>query len=116
MLNNIIHTERPSVTAIVAKMRTKEYFVDDSFQRRLVWTEKQKIRLIETILINYPMPEIYLWQQPSDPTTGNQSFSVVDGQQRLTAITAFVSNEFALKAVALDPDHRGEDYAGKYWT
>ena len=72
-LNAIIQSERPSVTNIVTKMRSSEYFVDNSFQRRLVWTEKQKIRLIETILTNYPMPEIYLWQQPADPEIGRQN-------------------------------------------
>jgi len=96
-------------------MRTKEYFVDDSFQRRLVWTTKQKVRLIETILINYPMPEIYLWQQAPDPESGNQLFSIVDGQQRLTTITQFASNEFALKASFLDDENQEADFANKFW-
>jgi hypothetical protein len=115
MLNSIIQPERPTVSAIVSKMRSKEYFVDNSFQRRLVWTERQKIRLIETILMNYPMPEIYLWQQPADPATGNQMFSIVDGQQRLTTVTQFISNEFPLKANALNEENRETDYAGKFW-
>jgi uncharacterized protein with ParB-like and HNH nuclease domain len=33
--------------------------VDDSYQRRSVWGEKDKIRLIETILLNLVIPELF---------------------------------------------------------
>lgn len=113
--NNEIQPSRPNVTEILTKMRASEYFVDRSFQRRLVWTDKQKVRLIETVLMEYPMPEIYLWEQVPDAETGQQKFSIVDGQQRLSTLKEFTSNEWSLKAAFLDPEHQGAAYADKFW-
>src|SRR6185312_5775651 len=55
------------------------------------------------------------WQQAPDPESGNQLFSIVDGQQRLTTITQFASNEFALKASFLDDENQEADFANKFW-
>jgi Protein of unknown function DUF262 len=112
-INASIQTTRPTISSIVANLRSKGYFVDNSFQRRLVWTERQKVRLIETVLLGYPMPEIYLWQLEADANTGDQRHSVVDGQQRLTSLQQFVSNEWPLKAHYLD--NKNSDYVGKFW-
>lgn len=114
-INNLIQSHLSSVNEIVTNMGDNNYFVDDSFQRRLVWTERQKVRLIETLLIQYPIPEIYLWARPADPETGKQTFSIVDGQQRLTTIMQFVANEFALKPNYLDSKNENSSFAGKYW-
>ncbi len=114
-LNEIIQSDRKPVQEIVSRKREKKYFVDDSFQRKLVWTEKQKVRLIETILMNYPMPEIYIWAQEPDPESGEQNHSIVDGQQRITALEQFVSNEWPLKTSHLNPEHADESYACKFW-
>lgn len=113
--NNAIQPSRPNITEILGKMRSSEYYVDRSFQRRLVWTERQKVRLIETVLMAFPMPEIYLWEQAPDAETGRQSFSIVDGQQRLSTLREFTSNEWPLKLSYLDEAHKNEPYADKYW-
>lgn len=114
-LNEVIQVERPTVSALVNGLRTEQLFVDSTFQRKLVWTEKQKVRLIETILIGCPMPEIYLWQQPANPDTGSQRRSVVDGQQRLTSMLQFASNEWTLKSKYLDAENQGSDFANSNW-
>lgn len=113
--NNEIQSSRPNVTEVLTKMRASEYFVDRSFQRRLVWTDKQKVRLIETVLMEYPMPEIYLWEQVPNAETGQQKLSIVDGQQRLSTLREFTSNEWPLKASFLDAEHQDATYADKFW-
>ncbi len=114
-INSLIQTSRPTVTELVENLRRRAYFVDDSFQRRLVWTERQKVRLIQTILMGYPVPEIYLWQQPADPESGRQTHSIVDGQQRLTALTQFTANEWSLNTRYLDEVDGWEVYRDRKW-
>ncbi|WP_340692198.1 DUF262 domain-containing protein [Hyphomonas sp.] len=113
--NNEIQPYRANISELVTRLRASEFYVDRSFQRRLVWTDKQKVRLIETVLIEYPMPEIYLWEKAPDPDTGQQKFSIVDGQQRLSTLRQFLNNEWPLKKSYLDAERRGADFADRYW-
>ncbi len=95
LIKNIVSTKF-SISQIKSMFDSDMIFIDNSFQRRYVWEEKHKIALIETILLGYDIPAIYLWQQEPDPTTGSIRYSVVDGQQRIGAIISFLKNEFPL--------------------
>ena len=70
--------------------------VDTSYQRRSIWLEKDKVRLIETILLGLIVPEVYFWDAETDPNTGKTITHIVDGQQRIKAISEFINNEFKL--------------------
>jgi uncharacterized protein with ParB-like and HNH nuclease domain len=95
-LNETIQPDRKQVNTVNADFLAGKVYVDNSFQRRSVWVLKNKISLIETILMGFPMPEIYLWSSKPDPQTGATKLSIVDGQQRLTAIRDFIANAFSL--------------------
>lgn len=56
------------------------------FQRRLVWSNKEKVSFIETVLLEYPFPEIYIAAGEVDSTTGIATEYLVDGQQRITTL------------------------------
>ncbi|MEK7661121.1 MAG: DUF262 domain-containing protein [Pseudomonadota bacterium] len=114
-INSAIQPNRPNIAEIFQKLQSEDYFIDRSFQRNLVWTEKQKVRLIETILTGFPMPEIYLWEQPINVATGSQRYSIVDGQQRTNAIFTFLTNEYSLKKSYLDDDNISASFTGKKW-
>lgn len=58
------------------------------FQRRRVWTDRQKSNLIESILLQLPVPEIYM-QITTEPD-GMSEYTIVDGQQRISAILDFL--------------------------
>lgn len=69
------------------------------FQRGFVWTRPQMDRFIESLLLGYPIPGIFLVQQ------ADKRYLVLDGQQRLTTLAAFYDGvhdgrEFALHNVA----------------
>ena len=64
------------------------------FQRNPVWTDKQKSYLIDSILNEYAVPEIYMQEIVSEK--GEVKYILVDGQQRIRAILEFVNNEFAI--------------------
>lgn len=71
-------------------------FADSSYQRRKVWNDQDKVRLIETILMELVMPEVFFWTTDRDPDTGVASTHIVDGQQRINAIVDYISGEFTL--------------------
>jgi uncharacterized protein with ParB-like and HNH nuclease domain len=114
-LNSTIKPGHHPLSDVVAAYREERYVVDDRFQRRLVWTPKQKVRLIETILMGYPMPEIYLHQLEAG-ADGKQVFSIVDGQQRITTIFQFVSNEWSIDARFLDKKNQKSPYSNCKWN
>lgn len=65
--------------------------VDSSYQRRSVWNIQDKVRLIETILLDLIIPEVFFWPAAIDAESGKTYEHIVDGQQRLNAIIEFIS-------------------------
>ncbi len=66
--------------------------LDPPYQRRSVWNQSYKDAFIETILLGYPAPAVFLYEeiQPS----GRALYNVVDGKQRLVTIFEFASDRF----------------------
>src|SRR5215213_8856197 len=58
------------------------------FQRNYVWDIKRASRLIESLLIGLPIPQIFLYEDKRN------SFLVIDGQQRLMSIYYFIKKKF----------------------
>lgn len=71
-----------------------ELVIKAPFQRNPVWSDRQKSALIDTILLEYPIPELYM-QELTD-SSGNQKHIVVDGQQRIRAVLSFIASDFEL--------------------
>ena len=65
------------------------------FQRREVWSKAARIMLIDTVLSDIPMPKILLYNEIKEENTYR---TVIDGQQRMSAILAFLRNEFSLQS------------------
>jgi hypothetical protein len=63
------------------------------YQRRLRWTASQKSKLIESLLLNIPVPPVFLYESDA------ARYEVMDGQQRLNAVREFIAGEFALTAL-----------------
>lgn len=100
-----LHTETYDFTVetIVEKMGDGSIFVP-KFQRRYVWSDAQASRLIESLIIQCPIPVIYLNQE------SNETLSVIDGNQRLTTIRKYFSNEFKLKGLTAYPELEGSRF------
>jgi Protein of unknown function DUF262 len=67
------------------------------FQRRLVWSSKHKAAFIETVLLGYPFPEIYIAAGEVDPNSGEGIEMLVDGQQRITTLHQYFSGSGDLR-------------------
>jgi len=62
-----------------------------AFQRNFVWDIKRSSKLIESIIIGLPVPQIFLYEE------SRNSFLVMDGQQRLMSIYYFIKHRFPRK-------------------
>ena len=91
--NRRLHLSRYDrmVKDIVTSIKEEEYILDPDFQRNFVWNNDKCSKLIESILINVPIPNIYA----SDDAQGK--WIIVDGVQRMTALNRFYNNKFKLK-------------------
>ncbi|MCY0914897.1 GmrSD restriction endonuclease domain-containing protein [Massilia antarctica] len=72
--------------------------IDPEWQRKYVWDNKRASRLIESFLIDLPIPVIYLAINESG------KYEVIDGLQRLTSVFNFFANEYALTGLEIQPD------------
>ncbi|MGW4435916.1 DUF262 domain-containing protein [Streptomyces sp. NPDC004596] len=66
----------------------------EGFQRGLVWKKKQMDRFIESILLGYPVPGIFLVE------LSDRRYLVLDGQQRLSTLQAFTHGKYWTNAGA----------------
>ena len=66
--------------------------LDPPYQRRSVWNTSYREYFIDTLLLEYPAPAIFLFSEVEP--TGKTKHSVVDGKQRLVTIFDFVRDRF----------------------
>lgn len=86
------------IRSLKAQIDDQSLILCDKFQRRQVWDRTKCSRLIESLLLNVPIPVCY-FAELEDGT-----YSAIDGQQRLTAIYRFLNNEYALRALKILPE------------
>jgi len=72
--------------------------LEPGFQRQSVWSERDRAKLIDSILRNYPLPAIFLYRREQD---GQIIYDVIDGKQRIESILMFMGQlrgRYGLKA------------------
>ena len=111
---NYVNNKR-TINEIYTMFKNNELLADNSYQRRIVWLEKDMVRLIETILLNLVIPELFFWKSETDPDTGCSITHIVDGQQRVKSICSFINNDFKLSTQFLISDEIKEKYGNKYF-
>lgn len=74
--------------------RDGKLLVNRRYQRKLVWTQKEKELLVESIMKGFPIPLILLAAVPKE--AGEGKYEIVDGVQRLNAIFSFIENAFGI--------------------
>lgn len=83
----------PPIGALNMRYQAGDLILDPLFQRRRVWDEARSSRLIESLLLEVPLPVFYLAEE-HDGTE-----EVIDGQQRLLACFRFLNNEYSLRGL-----------------
>jgi hypothetical protein len=75
------------------------------YQRRQRWDAARQSKLIESLLINIPIPPLFVYEVRPNV------YEVMDGQQRISAIRAFYSNELKLEGLERWPELNGRIYS-----
>lgn len=84
---------------IVKKISKNIIKLNPDYQRKHRWTNEASSKLIESLILNIPVPFIYISQDidvDEEIDDDVSRFSVIDGQQRLTAIYNFFNNKYEL--------------------
>ena len=74
------------------------------YQRDFIYPLDKRSRLIESALMNIPLPTIYLCEED------NGHFSVIDGQQRIMSFISFLRNEYSLRSLTQFKELNGKKY------
>lgn len=80
-----------TVSTLLQKIGKNQLILNPAFQRREVWKLTQQSRFIEAVLLNYPLPPLFLNQDREG------RYLVIDGLQRTTTLKSFSENRFALQ-------------------
>lgn len=86
--------------------RNKQLELSPPYQRRSVWTNKDRRFFLDTIFNGYPCPAIFVHKRMSND--GKAVYDVVDGKQRIETILRFAENK-----IAIGSDFKDERFKGK---
>ena len=95
MMAKSISSRSESVQVVYDNYLSHKYIVNRRYQRKLVWTQQEKVDFIDSLLKNYSVP-LFLLAQNTD-TEGNITYEIIDGMQRLNSIVSFIENEFPVE-------------------
>jgi hypothetical protein len=96
----------PPISALHMRYKSGDLILDPIFQRRRVWDDQRSSRLIESVILEVPLPVFYL----AESYDGVEE--VIDGQQRLSAFFRFLDNEYPLKGLKALPSLNKNKFKG----
>jgi len=94
---------------LINDIKNKRLIMSPYFQRNLVWRQVHKVDFIETILLGFPFPQIFIAKGNIDLDTMTTTSCIVDGQQRMNAIVEYIKGKFKVRNKffnELDPNVR----------
>lgn len=96
-LKESVSSNTIKIIELYNKIESELLDTSPNFQRKLVWKKQHKYAFIDTILLNYPFPEIYIASSDIDVSNLKAKEIVVDGQQRLNTIVEYIKgvNDFS---------------------
>lgn len=95
---------RYPVKSIKSMLDGGDYKLNPEYQRRKRWDKGRKSRLIESFIMNVPLPPVFLYEYDYS------KFEVMDGLQRLTTIFDYYSGSFALEGLGYWKELEGKTY------
>src|SRR5579862_3562645 len=96
---------RYPLNTIVTMVESPDYKLNPDFQRRHRWDPIKQSRLIESFIMNVPIPPVFLYEQ------SYSQYEVMDGLQRMTAIYEFYKDKYPLQGLAEWKELNGLTYS-----
>jgi hypothetical protein len=101
----VTETNREQLPNFVAALKRPGWIkLQPFYQRRQRWDVVRQSKLIESFIMNVPIPPCFLFESDF------ARYEVMDGQQRITAIQEFYGNKFKLKGLEQWPELNGRNY------
>lgn len=82
-----------SIYELYRRYKRGDIILAPDYQRKSVWNTPKKSKLVESVILNIPIPSIYFAEQKDG------KWEVIDGQQRLRTFFDFLKGEFKLSAL-----------------
>lgn len=86
----VVYSRDWTVQTILHQIEEGNIDLNPDFQRRNVWDNEKRSKLIESLLVGYPVPEVVLAEVIGE----KKKYMVIDGKQRLLAINGFINPDF----------------------
>ncbi|MCZ7498677.1 GmrSD restriction endonuclease domain-containing protein [Agrobacterium sp. ST15.13.015] len=99
MQNNLNIRGEP-IQSVYSGFRKGQYVVNRRYQRKLVWKKHEKQKFIDSIIKQFPVP-LFLGVTFQDVKKGT-CFEILDGMQRLEAITSFIEGRYSVNGKYFD--------------
>ncbi|MEW9899919.1 DUF262 domain-containing protein [Chitinivorax sp. PXF-14] len=93
------------ISKLAAMIDDGEIDLAPTFQRRLRWTRSQQSRLIESVIMNVPIPPVFLGEYEPG------KYLVLDGRQRLTALYEYLTGNFKLSGLEVWTELVGKKFS-----
>jgi hypothetical protein len=92
-----------SVQTLIEQWDSKLLTLPD-INREYVWDNGKASRLIESLILNIPIPVLYFAE------TSDAKYEIIDGHQRVRSIVRYLSNQFSLSGVAVLREYKGSRF------
>ena len=87
------------IKQLVSSLDEGQIYISPPYQRKFRWLPRQISQLIESILLGIPVPSLFM------ATNADNTWEVVDGVQRLSAIVKFAGSESLRSKLGLNGQH-----------
>lgn len=87
---SVLQASDLSLETVASMVDSGAIDIQPQYQRRARWSPKKRSALIESFLLNIPVPPVYLAEDDYGV------YSVIDGKQRLGAVRGFMRDDYAL--------------------
>jgi len=99
-----IREDPQTVFEWMRKLERGTLIINPEFQRNLVWKPEQKSQFIESVLLNIPLPPLYINQNVDG------KYIIVDGLQRTTTLSEYTKNGFKLSGLRVLTTFNGKKF------